>query len=81
MENVLAAAAALLRRVADGGEIPMAVLREFAELVLRSELVEASRQVLDGPAEFAVRRALELASLVLGVRVVDDVSEPEEEAW
>jgi hypothetical protein len=48
------------------------VLREFAELVLRSELVEASRQVLEGPPEFAVGRALELASLVLGVRVVDD---------
>jgi hypothetical protein len=48
------------------------VLREFAELVLRSELVELSRQVLGGPPEFAVRRALELASLVLVVRVVDD---------
>jgi len=56
MENVHAAAAALLRRVADGGEISMAVLREFAELVTRSELVEASRQVLEGPPEFAVRR-------------------------
>ena len=58
MENVHAAAAALLRRVADGGEISMAVLREFAELVTRSELVEASRQVLEGPPEFAVRREL-----------------------
>ena len=72
MENVHAAAATLLHRVAEGGEISISVLREFAELVLRSELVEATRQVLEGPPEFAVRRALELASLVLGVRVVDD---------
>ena len=48
------------------------MLHEFAELVLRSELVEASQQVLEGPPAFAVRRAIELASLVLGVRVVDD---------
>ena len=80
LENVHAAAAGLLHRVADGGEIPMAVLREFAELVLRSELVEASRQVLEGPPEFAVRRALELASLVLGVRVVDDAEKGKEGA-
>ena len=80
LENVHAAAATLLHRVADGGEIPMSVLREFAELVLRSDLVEASRQVLDGPPEFAVRRALEVASLVLGVRVVDDVEKGKEGA-
>ncbi|MGB5372865.1 MAG: hypothetical protein WBN15_03710 [Polyangiales bacterium] len=80
LENVHAAAAGLLHRVAEGGEIPTAMLREFAELVLRSELVEASRQVLEGPPEFAVRRALELASLVLGVRVVDDAEKGEEEA-
>jgi len=72
LSDVQRAAAALLHRVADGGEIPIEVLRGFAELVLRSELVELSRQVLGGPPEFAVRRALELASLVLGVRVVDD---------
>ena len=80
MENVHAAAAALLHWVAGGGEIPMSVLREFARHVLRSELVEASRQVLEGPPEFAVRRALELASLVLGVRVVDDVEKGKEGA-
>jgi hypothetical protein len=43
-------------------------------------LVEASRQVLEGPPEFAVRRALELASLVLGVRVVDDAEKEEQGA-
>jgi len=78
METVHAAAAALLRRVADGGEISISVLREFAELVLRSDLVEASRQVLEGPPDFVVRRALELASFVLGVRVVDDVEKGKE---
>ncbi len=39
MSDVHRAAAALLHRVADGGEIPIEVLREFAELVLHSELV------------------------------------------
>ena len=78
MSDVRRAAAALLHRVADGGKIPIAVLHGFAELVLRSEMVLVSRQVLEGPPEFAVRRALELASLVLGVRVVDD-SEKEKE--
>lgn len=59
----------------------MSVLREFAELVLHSELVEASRQLLERPAEFAVRRALELASLVLlGVRVVNDAEKGKEGA-
>jgi ribosomal protein L10 len=80
VENVHAAAAALLHRVADGGEISISLLREFAELVLRSELVAASRQVLEGPPEFAVRRALELVSLVLGVRVVGDVEKEKEGA-
>ena len=58
--------------MADGGEIPIAVLREFAELVLRSELVAASRAVLDGPPEFALRRALELASLSWPCGCVDE---------
>jgi len=47
----------------------MAVLREFAELVLHSELVAGARAVLDGLPEFALRRALELASVVLAVGV------------
>jgi len=80
ISDVRRAAAALLRRVADDNEIPIGVLREFAELVLRSELVEACRQVLEGPPEFAVRRALELASLVLGGRVVDDAEKGKEQA-
>ena len=65
MSDVHRAAAALLHRVADRGEIPIEVLRDFAELVLRSELVAGSRQVLDAPPELAVRSAVELASVVL----------------
>ena len=80
LSDVQRAAAALLHRVADGGEIPIEVLRGFAELVLRSEMVAVSRQVLEGPPEFAVRRALELASLMLGVRVVDDAEKGKEGA-
>jgi hypothetical protein len=69
MDDVHRAAAALLHRVADGGEIPIEVLRDFAELVLRSELVAGARAVLDEPPEFARRRAVELASVVLAVGV------------
>jgi hypothetical protein len=69
MDDVHMTAAALLHRVADGGEIPIEVLRGFAELVLRSELLAGARAVLDAPPEFAVRRAVELASVVLAVRV------------
>jgi len=43
-------------------------------------LIDASRQVLEGPPEFSVRRALQLASLVLGVRVVDDADNGKEGA-
>jgi hypothetical protein len=65
MDDVRRAAAALLHRVADSVAIPIEVLHGFAELVLRSELVAGSRQVLDGPPELAMRRAAELASVVL----------------
>ena len=54
-----------MRRVAEGGEIPIASLRELGDLVLRSELVAVSHQLLAGPPEFALRRAMELAGLVL----------------
>ncbi len=57
MSDVRACARALVQRVAEGGEIPMASLRELAELVQRSELVAVSQQLLDGPPEFALRRA------------------------
>jgi hypothetical protein len=75
MSDVHRAAAALLHRVADGGEIPIDVLRGLAELVLRSELVAGSRQVLDAPPDLAARRAVELASVVLAVGARVDVDE------
>jgi hypothetical protein len=78
MDDVHRSAAALLHRVADGGEIPIELLRGFAELVLRSELVAGSRQVLDGPPELAMRRAVELASVVLASGVNVDREEESE---
>jgi hypothetical protein len=80
MSDVHGAAATLLHRVADGGEIPIEVLRGFADLVLGSELVAGARAVLDGPPEFAVRRALELASVVLAVGVGAEREQGKEDA-
>ena len=50
MSDVRACARALVQRVADGGEIPIASLRELADLVLRSELVAVNHQLLDWAA-------------------------------
>ena len=80
MSDVHWAASGLLHRVAEGGEIPMSVLREFAELVMCSELVAGARAALDGPPEFAVRRALELASVVLSVGVGAEREQAKEDA-
>jgi hypothetical protein len=80
MSEVRACARALVRHVAECGKIPIASLRDLGELVLRSELVVVSQQLLDGPPEFAVRRTLELASLVLNVRVVGGFEEAKESA-
>jgi predicted NAD/FAD-binding protein len=55
----------LLHTVADGGEISITQVRNFAEAVLASEPYLAAKALLDGSPEFAVRRALELAALVL----------------
>jgi hypothetical protein len=74
MDDVHRSAAALLHRVADGGEIPIEVLHGFADLVLHSELVAGARAVLDGPPEVAVK----LASVVLAVGVgVESAQEKE----
>jgi len=79
MSEVRACARALVQRVAEGGEIPIASLREIASLVLRSESVAISQQLLDGPPEFALRRAMELAGLILAV-VASDGRNVEQEA-
>ncbi len=78
MSDVRACARALVQRVAEGGEIPISSLRELADLALRSELVAVSQQLLDGPPEFALRRAMELAGLILA-SVATDEREAEEE--
>ena len=68
-----------MRRVAEGGEIPIASLRKLGELMLRSELVALSHQLLEGPPEFALRRAIELAGLILAA-VARNEREEEREA-
>ena len=67
MSEVRACAKALVQLVAEGGEIPIASLRKLGDLALRSELVTVSLQLLDGPPEFALRRAMELSGLILAV--------------
>jgi hypothetical protein len=74
------AARALVLQVADGGEVPIAALHDFATLTLRCELVHLAQRLHEAPREFAIRRAMDLASLVLtlvpGTRAVGaDTSE------
>jgi hypothetical protein len=65
VEELRKAARALVLRVADGGELPIEALRDFAALTLRCELVHLAQRLQEAPPEFAVRRAMELAGLVL----------------
>ena len=65
VEELRKAARALVLRVADGDEVPIEALRDFAALTLRCELVYLAQRLQDAPPEFAVRRAMELASFVL----------------
>ena len=75
MAEVRACARELVQRVAEGGEIPVASLRELGELVVRSELIAVSHQLLEGPPEFALRRAMELAGLILAAVARNDREE------
>ena len=68
------AARALVLRVADGGELPIEALRDFAALTLRCELVHLAQRLHEAPPEFAVRRAMELAGLVLTLETAMPVS-------
>ena len=61
------AARAVVLRVADGGELPIEALRDFAALTLRCELVHLAQRLQDASPEFVARRAMELASLVLTI--------------
>jgi len=65
VEELRKAARALVLRVADGDDVSIEALREFATLTLRCELVQLAQRLQDAAPEFAVRRAMELASLVL----------------
>jgi hypothetical protein len=78
MSEVRACARELVQRVADGGEIPIASLRDLGDLVLRSELIAVSHQLLEGPPEFALRRAMELAGLILAAVARNDCAEERE---
>jgi len=59
------AARAVVLGVADDTEVSIAALHDFATLTLRCELVHLAQRLLAAPPEFAVRRAMELAGLVL----------------
>ncbi len=64
-EELREVAKALVLRVADGDDVSIEALREFAALTLQCELVQLAQRLQEAPPEFAVRRAMELASLVL----------------
>ena len=62
-------------QVADDGEVPIEALHDLATLTLRCELLHLAPCLLDATSEFAVRRAMELASLVLTLEIAMPVSE------
>ena len=56
----------LLRAVADGGDVSIAQFHELARAVIEAPPFRIEQEVLqDTSAEFALRRALELAAIVL----------------
>ena len=56
----------LLRAVADGGDVPIARVHDFARAVIETPSFQLAQELLHNVCpEFAVRRALELASMVL----------------
>ncbi|MGB5348891.1 MAG: hypothetical protein WBN10_04785 [Polyangiales bacterium] len=56
----------LLRAVADGGDVSIAQVHDLARAVIEAPPFQIAQEVLqDASDEFALRRALELASLVL----------------
>jgi len=72
------AAKAVVLRVAHDPEVSIAALHDFATLTLRCELVHLAQRLLDSPPEFAVRRAMELASLVLTLGAKPGASDADE---
>ena len=56
----------LLRAVADGGDVPIAQVHDLARAVIEAPTFRVAQEILhDVSPEFAVRKALELASMVL----------------
>ncbi|MBW2628845.1 MAG: hypothetical protein JRE45_14625 [Deltaproteobacteria bacterium] len=56
----------LLRAVVDGGDVSVARIRDFARAVIETPAFQVAQEILqDASPEFAIRRALELASMVL----------------
>ncbi len=57
----------LLCAVVDGGDVSVARIRDFARAVIDTPAFHTAQEILRGGSpEFAVRKALELASMVLG---------------
>gem|GEM_PF-6473803 len=62
----------LLRAMADGGDVPIAQVHDFARAVIAAPPFRVAQEILKGGSrEFAVRKVLELASMVLST---DDVT-------
>ena len=56
----------LLRAVADGGDVSTARIHDFASAVIQAPAFQLAQEILQGGSpEFAVRKALELTSMVL----------------
>ncbi|MGB5522769.1 MAG: hypothetical protein WBM96_09385 [Polyangiales bacterium] len=56
----------LLRAVADGGDVSIARIHDFARAVIEMPTFQVAQELLKGESpEFALRKALELASVVL----------------
>jgi hypothetical protein len=56
----------LLRAVVDGGDVPVARIRDFARAVIETPAFHTAQEILQGGSpEFAIRKVLELASMVL----------------
>ena len=56
----------LLRAVVDGGDVSVARIRDLARAVIETPAFQVAQEILQGGSpEFAVRKVLELASMVL----------------
>jgi ABC-type iron transport system FetAB permease component len=57
----------LLRAVADGGDVSTARIHDFASAVIQAPAFQLAQEILhEESPEFTARKAIELASMVLG---------------